>query len=86
MVTTKAKGNTTVMKFDRNKLDALMKLSDDDLWAEIVRVGASKGFNLPTGTPPHAELEKLRGIATGGKISMSEAMMLINKYKRGMGK
>ena len=85
MVTTKPKGNTAVRKFDRNKLDAMMKLSDDDLWAEIVRVGASKGFNLPSGTPPHAELERLRRTVSDGRINIASALKIIDAYRKSGG-
>jgi hypothetical protein len=74
------------MRFDKSRLEALAALPDDELWCQVQNIAKGYGLNLPSTQPSHAELERLRGIATGGKISMSEAMMLINKYKRGMGK
>jgi hypothetical protein len=74
------------MKFTKEEIDRLAALPDDELWCQVQNIARGYGLNLPNTQPSHAELEKLRGIATGGKISMSEAMMLINKYKRGMGK
>ena len=74
------------MRFDKDKLNEMVALPDDELWCQVQNIARGYGLNLPSTQPSHAELEKLRGIATGGKISMSEAMMLINKYKRGMGK
>ncbi len=74
------------MKFSREELEALAALPDDKLWAEIQKIAKSYGFALPEKTPTHEELEKLRKIALGSKISTPEAMMLINKYRKGLGK
>ncbi len=71
------------MKFTREELSALAALPDDKLWAEVEKIATGYGINLPNRTPSHEELEKLRQIANGGKISMPEAMRLINKYKKG---
>lgn len=74
------------MKFSKEELEALARLPDDKLWEEVKRIAAGYGINLPQKVPSHEELEKLRSIATANKIPMGEAMMLINKYKRGAGK
>ncbi len=71
------------MNFSREELLALAALPDEELWCKVKEIAAAFGISLPRETPSHAELEKLRQIATGGKISMPEAMYLINKYKRG---
>ena len=71
------------MKFNREELEALSALPDDKLWAEVRKIGVGYGLKLPDRQPSHEELEKLRQIATAGKISMPEAMRLINKYKKG---
>jgi hypothetical protein len=71
------------MNFSREEIEALAALPDDKLWEKVQEIAKSYGITLPSKTPSHAELEKLRKIATGGKISMPEAMYLINKYKRG---
>lgn len=70
------------MRFDREKLEALAALPDDKLWAEVVRIAGSFGYSLPRETPPHAELEKMRNAARSEKINVSEAMRLVNQYKR----
>lgn len=75
-----------LMKFTREEIERLAALPDDQLWCQVQTIAKGYGLNLPERQPSHAELEKLRGIACGGKISMPEAMMLINKYKKGMGK
>lgn len=74
------------MKFSREELEALAALPDDKLWCEIQKIAKSYGFSLPEKSPTHEELEKLRKIALGSKISTPEAMMLINKYRKGLGK
>ena len=71
------------MKFTREELSALAALPDERLWGEIQKIASGYGINIPQKTPSHEELEKLRQIATAGKISMPEAMRLINKYKKG---
>ena len=70
------------MKFDKDKLNELVSLSDDELWHTVVEIGKSHGFTLPTKTPDHAELEKLRSIARdGAKMNVAGALKILNKYK-----
>ncbi len=71
------------MKFSHEEIEALAALPDDQLWAKVQSIAKTYGLTLPDKTPSHTELEKLRQIALGGKISMPEAMYLINKYKKG---
>jgi hypothetical protein len=70
------------MRFDREKLEALASMPDDKLWAEVVRIADSFGYSLPRETPPHSELEKMRSAARAEKINVSEALRLVNQYKR----
>jgi hypothetical protein len=70
------------MKFDKDKLNELVSLSDDELWRTVEEIGRSHGFTLPTRTPEHAELEKLRAIArNGSKMNLGLAMKMLNRYK-----
>lgn len=69
------------MRFDRDKLLALASLPDDRLWEEVVKIAESYGYSLPRQTPPHEELEKMRGIAQSEKLNLSEAMRLARQYK-----
>ena len=72
------------MNLDKNKLEALVSLPDDALWAKIRDLAGSHGLKLPDATPPHAELERLRGLCSSqNKISMMQAMRIINGFKRG---
>ena len=70
------------MRFDKSQLEALAALPDDKLWAEVVKIAASFGYSLPTETPKHSDLEKMREAVRGEKISVSEALRLVNQYKK----
>lgn len=69
------------MRFDRSQLEALAALPDDRLWEEVVKMAGSYGFSLPTETPKHSDMQKLREAALGSKINLSDAMRLLNQYK-----
>ena len=73
------------MKLDRDKLLEMVALPDDQLWKKVVVIGKGHGFTLPSTTPPHKELEKLRAIAKdGSQLNIVGAMKLLNKYKGGL--
>lgn len=70
------------MRLDKDKLNELVALPDDELWKKIVEIGKSHGFSLPAKTPDHIELEKLRGVVRdGGKINVASAMKILSKYR-----
>ena len=70
------------MKFDKDKLNELVALSDDELWKRVVEIGKSHGLTIPSKTPEHSELEKLRSIARdGSKMNVGLAMKLLSKYR-----
>ena len=70
------------MKLDRNKLNELVSLPDDELWKKVVEIGKTHGFVLPAKTPEHSELEKLRSIARdGAKMNVASALKLLSKYR-----
>ena len=71
------------MKINREKLDQLMSMNDEKLWEEIRKIAGAHGISLPTGAPPHAELEKMRAAVSKDKLSLGEAARIINSYKRG---
>ena len=70
------------MRFDRTRLEALAALPDDKLWAEVVKIADGFGYSLPKQTPPHSELEKMREAVRSEKINVSEALRVVNQYKR----
>ena len=71
------------MRFDKSQIEAIAALPDDELWATVVRLAKGYGFNLPEKTPSHEELQKLRGAVNSPKINVSDAMRLLNQYKKG---
>lgn len=71
------------MRFDKEKLNELVSLPDDELWKRVVEIGRMHGFTLPDKTPAHDELEKLRKIAKdGSKMNVASAMRILGKYVR----
>ncbi|MBQ8321809.1 MAG: hypothetical protein IJX92_05540 [Clostridia bacterium] len=74
------------MNFSREQIEAIAALPDEKMWVEVRRIASSFGFTLPVECPPHKDLEKLREMALGNKISPADAMRLVNTYKRGMKK
>lgn len=72
------------MKFNREKLKALLALEDDALWKEIRAIASSFGFRLPEATPPKYELDQLRAIAKSEKTpSIAEAMSILKRLGGG---
>lgn len=71
------------MRIDPKKLEALLSMSDDGLWREIVSVGARHGFKIPEKTPPREEMEKLRNACKGGRINTASALKIIDSYRKG---
>lgn len=70
------------MRFNKEQIDSLLSLPDDKLWAEVRRLAGGYGLNLPSETPRHEELEKMRGAVRGGKINTGEAMRIITNYRK----
>lgn len=76
-------GKENTMRFDKDKLNELVTLPDDELWKTVVEIARSHGIVLPGKTPDHAELEKLRAIARdGSKMNVGLAMKMLSKYRR----
>ena len=71
-----------ILKLDKEKLERMMSMTDDELWSEIRVICERVRISVPKETPPHEKLEQLRAIARGGKISFSEAMRMLADYKR----
>ena len=74
--------NGASMKINKEELKRLSEKSDADMWAEILRIASSRGFELQK-TPPKAEdLERIRRALSGAeKISLGEAAKIMNSYK-----
>lgn len=70
------------MRFDKDKLNELVNLPDDELWKKVVEIGKTHGFSLPEKAPEHHEIEKLRSVVRdGGKINVASAMKILSKYR-----
>ena len=70
------------MRLDRDKLNELVSLPDDELWKKVIEIAKEYGFTLPEKTPEHSELEKLRSIAgDGSKMNVAGALRILSKYK-----
>ena len=70
------------MRLDRDKLNELVSLPDEELWKRIIEMAKEYGITMPEKTPEHSELEKLRGIAgDGNKMNVSGALRILSKYK-----
>lgn len=74
------------MKFNKEQLRALAALPDNELWVQVRKIAGQYGFKLPEPTPSPAELQKLRAVlANPEQIKMSEAIRLVNEYRRKAG-
>ena len=74
------------MKLNKEQLDKISSLSDEELWGEVCEVAKKHGFTLPTKTPAKSEMQRLRGAICGGaKLNLGEAVRILNEYKRGKG-
>ena len=72
------------MKIDKEKLDAVLRLSDGELWGMIRDLAKSHGITLPEAVPPHSELERVRAaLSHGASPNIAEAIRVVNNYRRG---
>ncbi len=70
------------MKIDYEKLERYAALDDASLWSLIRSLGAQHGYTLPEGIPPREDMDKIRSVMRGSKkLSMSDAMKILSKYK-----
>ena len=70
------------MKLDKDKLNELVSLPDDELWKRVTEIAREYGFTLPSKTPEHTELEKLRMVVgDGSKMNVAGAFKILSKYK-----
>ena len=71
------------MKINKEQLERLASLPDDKLWEEIVNMGKKYGIKMPSATPAHSELEKLRATVRGSRLNVAEAMRILGSYRKG---
>ena len=71
------------MRIDKEKLEKLSALPDNELWCELRRIAGSYGFKLPEATPSGADMQKLRSVACDtSKINIGDAMKILNDMKK----
>ncbi len=71
------------MRVNKEELKRLASQSDEELWQSISEIAKGHGINLPLNSPDKAELDKIRRAMLGvEKISLTEAMKIVNKYKK----
>ena len=72
------------MKIDKSKLEAITKLSDEALWAQIKSVAEQHGIKMPENQPSGNELNKIREtLSDADKLSLMTAMRMVNNLKKG---
>ena len=71
------------MKINKEKLETLAALPDNELWAQISKMAKERGFDLPSEAPQRETMEKIRRALTGAeRISLAEAARIMQSYKR----
>lgn len=70
------------MKLNQDIVKRLQGLDDRALWQEIRMMARGYGLSLPDVTPTSSDLMKVRRALDIGEISTTEAMRLVNEYKR----
>ena len=72
------------MKFDKERLQALLALPDEELWREVKEIGRKFGVKLPDEAPSPDDMAKIRGIVSdNGKINIQQAISIMKKLKGG---
>lgn len=68
------------------KINALASMNDDAMWREIRGIALGYGIRLPEATPPAADMDRIRGAIRGASgPNVSEALKIINNYRKGKG-
>lgn len=71
------------LKINKEMLSELSSMPDDALWQKIREIASSYGIALGEVAPSHSELEQVRSMCRGdAKLNMSQAVKLLNDYKR----
>ena len=71
------------MKIDKEKLKAFASLPDDELWRQVTMIAGTHGISLPDSPPPSGELQKLRDAVDADKLKLTDALRVVNKYRKG---
>ena len=75
------------MKINTEKLAKFADLGDEELWQSMLAIASAHGQKINAPMPPHEDMDRIRRIMRGEeKISLGEAMKILNSYKKGGGK
>ena len=71
------------MKPDREKMRMLSELDDRTLWLTLCALAKEKGYDLNVSMPNEEDMAKIKRMLRGEeRVGMSEAMRLINNFKK----
>ena len=72
------------MKLNREKLNELLALGDEELWREVRGIASAYGFRLPEQTPKKSDLDELRRLAKSERTpSIAEAISIVKRLGGG---
>ena len=69
------------MKINKEKIEALCAMPDEELWREVQKIARGYGFKLPDRVPSKEDMQKMRNAVSGTKINLGDALKIINSYK-----
>ncbi len=72
------------MKINTERLSKFAELDDASLWSAMLGVAEAHGQKINAPMPSHSDMDRIRRILRGEeKIGMTEAMRILNSYKKG---
>ena len=72
------------MQFDAKAMQEIIKQDDATLWRTVRAIAERYGVPLPEGTPPAADMARLRAIlGTKGAGDVRDAMEVLRRVKGG---
>ena len=72
------------MKIDKEKLKAMSRLSDAELWATIRAVAEAHGIRTPEQAPSCDDMRKIKSaLSEADKLNLSEALKIIDNHRKG---
>ena len=70
------------MEFDPRVLETLLALDDKTLWSTVRRLAEKNGITLPPGSPPAAEMQRLRdSLSRKSAADVKEAARILREVQ-----
>ncbi len=70
------------MEFDPRVLETLLSLDDASLWSAVCRMAEKNGITLPPGSPPVAEMQRLReSLSRKSAADVKEAARILREVQ-----